>query len=204
MILKDDQSIDLLIAKYLKKTSSRQIFLPKSLSIEDKEQIVKNYIDSAIVHPGTLELIINLPIDSDFKISDDTRLAAKNRYDQEMNNLFVKSGNSGFQTTIEAEINNKQKEPVIIDYKENRFYISVSSKWIKDNLDYPTLLNNFIYIYNFVDKENRIEFISKPNKISTLERVFMSTDLKKSILKAVSLISIIILPSSQWFHIANI
>ena len=125
-----------------------------------------------------------MPIDSDFKISDDTRLAAKNRYDQEMNNIFAKSGNSGFQTTIESEINNKQKEPVIIDYKENRFYISVSSKWIRDNLDYPTLLNNFIHIYNFVDKENRIEFISKPNHTSTLEKVFMNTDLKKVYVKS--------------------
>ena len=183
LILKDNQSIDLLITKYLKKSPARQVFLPKSLSVEDKEQIVKNYIASAMVHPGTLELIINLPVNSDFKISDDTRLAAKNRYDQEMDNLFVKSENSGFQTTIEAEINNKQKEPVIIDYKENRFYISVSSKWIMDNLDYPTLLNNFIHIYNFVDKENRIEFISKPNQISALERVFMDTDLKKVYIK---------------------
>ena len=184
LILKDNQSIDLLITKYLKRSPVRQVFLPKSLSLEDKEQIVKNYIDSAIVHPGTLEIIINLPIDSDFKISDDTRLAAKNRYDQEMNNIFAKSGNSGFQTTIESEINNKQKEPVIIDYKENRFYISVSSKWIRDNLDYPTLLNNFIHIYNFVDKENRIEFISKPNHTSTLEKVFMNTDLKKIYVKS--------------------
>ena len=183
LILKDNQSIDLLITKYLKKSPARQVFLPKSLSIEDKEQIVKNYIVSAMVHPGTLELIINLPVNSDFKISDDTRLAAKNRYDQEMENLFVKSGNSGFQTTIEAGINKEQKEPVIIDYKENRFYISVSSKWIRDNLDYPTLLNNFINIYNFVDKENRIEFISKPNQISALERVFMDTDLKKVYIK---------------------
>ena len=101
-----------------------------------------------------------------------------------MNNIFAKSGNSGFQTTIESEINNKQKEPVIIDYKENRFYISVSSKWIRDNLDYPTLLNNFIHIYNFVDKENRIEFISKPNHTSTLEKVFMNTDLKKVYVKS--------------------
>lgn len=183
LILNNNQSIDLLITKYLKKSPARQVFLPKSLSIEDKEQIVKNYIVSAMVHPGTLELIINLPVNSDFKISDDTRLAAKNRYDQEMENLFVKSGNSGFQTTIEAGINKEQKEPVIIDYKENRFYISVSSKWIKDNLDYPTLLNNFIHIYNFVDKENRIEFISKPNQISTLERVFMNPGLKKVYIK---------------------
>lgn len=183
LILNNNQSIDLLITKYLKKSPARQVFLPKSLSIEDKEQIVKNYIVSAMVHPGTLELIINLPVNSDFKISDGTRLAAKNRYDQEMENLFVKSGNSGFQTTIEAGINKEQKEPVIIDYKENRFYISVSSKWIKDNLDYPTLLNNFIHIYNFVDKENRIEFISKPNQISTLERVFMNPDLKKVYIK---------------------
>ena len=183
LILQDDQSINILIDKYLKKASTREVFLPKCLSVEDKEQIVKNYIASNLIHPGTLQIIINLPVDSEFKISDETRLDAKNRYDQEISNLFGNSASSGFQTTLEASIND-QAEPVIKDYKDHNLFIKVSSKWIKDNLDYPTLLNNFIYIYNFVDKENRIELISKPNQMSTLERVFMRTDLKKEYIKS--------------------
>lgn len=184
LILQDDQSINILIDKYLKKVPAREVFLPKCLSVEDKEQIVKNYIASNLIHPGTLQIIINLPVDSEFKISDETRLDAKNRYDQEISNLFGNSASSGFQTTLEASINNDQAEPVIKDYKDQNLFIRVSSKWIKDNSDYPTLLNNFIYIYNFVDKENRIELISKPNQMSTLERVFMRTDLKKEYIKS--------------------
>lgn len=40
LILQDDQSINILIDKYLKKASTREVFLPKCLSVEDKEQIV--------------------------------------------------------------------------------------------------------------------------------------------------------------------
>lgn len=28
--------------------------------------------------------------------------------------------------------------------------------WIKENNDFPTLLNNFIYLFEFVDMETRI------------------------------------------------
>lgn len=183
-MLCDDQSVEILINKYLKKSLSRPIFLPKSLSDEDKEQIVKNYISSNIVHPGTLELIASLPIIGDFKISDEVRLSAKERYEIEIKKFFDRSKGQGFQTEMMAGISEEQDEPSIESYENGKLSISVSAKWIKENLDFPTLLNNFIYIYQFVDKEFRIELISKPNQMSTLERVFTNTELKNIYLKS--------------------
>ena len=183
LLLSDDQSIEILINKYLKKSLSKPIILPKSLSNNDKEQIVKNYIASNFVHPGTLELIASFPVIGDFKISDETRLSAKERYESEIQKIFDKSKGAGFQTEMVAGISEDQSLPSTNSYEHGKLSISVSSKWIKDNLDYPTLLNNFIYIYNFVDLENRISFISKPNQMSTLERVFTSTDYKNIYVK---------------------
>ena len=184
LMLDNDQSIDFLINKYLRKSLRKPIFLPKSLSAEDKELIVKNYINSNRVHPSTLELIASLPVIGDFKISDEIRLLAKERHDLEIKKLFADSKGSGLKTEMSAGISEEQAEASRSSYENGKISISVSAKWIKNNLDYPTLLNNFIYIYNFVDKEHRIEFISKPNQISVLERVFTDTELKNIYLKS--------------------
>ena len=42
-------------------------------------------------------------------------------------------------------------------------------KWIKDNLDYSTLLNNFIYLFNFVDLQMRITLFSKKTELGLFE-----------------------------------
>lgn len=47
--------------------------------------------------------------------------------------------------------------------------IKVSRSWIEENLDYPTLWNNFIYVYNFVDDKMRLEFDSKKSEMGVLE-----------------------------------
>ena len=184
LMLHNDQSIDVLINKFLRKSLRKPIVLPKSLSAEDKEQIVKNYINSKRVHPSTLELIASLPVIGDFRISDEIRLLAKERHDLEIKKLFERSEGSGLKTEMSAGISEDQEVATKSTYENGKISISVSAKWIKNNLDYPTLLNNFIYIYNFVDKENRIEFISKPNQISVLERVFTDTELKNVYLKS--------------------
>lgn len=53
--------------------------------------------------------------------------------------------------------------------------IKVNRKWLEENLDYPTLWNNFIYVFNFVDDKFRLVFASKKNEISALEAVFRPT-----------------------------
>lgn len=184
LMLSNDQSLELLIDKSLRKSLKKSLLLPKSLSAADKEQIIKNYINSNIVHPGILELIASRPVIGDFKISNEIRLLAKERYELEIQKIFNKSKDSGLRTEMAAGFSDDQESPSISSYENGKISISVSSKWIKDNLDYPTLLNNFIYIYNFVDKENRIEFISKPNQMSTLERIFTVTDLKDIYVKS--------------------
>ena len=50
--------------------------------------------------------------------------------------------------------------------------IQVSRNWLENNLDFPTLWNNFIYIFNFVDDKFRLIFNSKSNEMSALESAF--------------------------------
>ena len=41
--------------------------------------------------------------------------------------------------------------------------------WIKENKDYPTILNNFIYLFEFVDSQCRINFVNKESESGIFE-----------------------------------
>ena len=47
-------------------------------------------------------------------------------------------------------------------------YYIYDRKWIANNKDYPTLLNNFIYLFGFADREMRIPLVSKKSEIPIL------------------------------------
>lgn len=45
-----------------------------------------------------------------------------------------------------------------------------SRNWIKNNLDYNTLLNNFIHLFGYADLSMRCSFVSIPSKLGIFER----------------------------------
>ena len=57
--------------------TKKEKFLPNSLTVEEKETIISNYLDSDVVNYNYLGLIQNARTRNDFKISNKTRLKAK-------------------------------------------------------------------------------------------------------------------------------
>ena len=49
--------------------------------------------------------------------------------------------------------------------------IKYDLKWIESNLDYPTILNNFIYLFYFVDNEFRISLVNQQSESNVFEDV---------------------------------
>lgn len=183
LMLGDPRSVGILINKYNKSKQKAIIYLPQSLTLADKESIVIKYIESEYVHPDLLQIIENLRINPDFQISDETRLLAKERREREINKLFGNDSISCIKTEISAMISEDQEEPVVMFNSIDKISISVSGKWIKGNLDYATILNNFIYIYKLVDSELRISHISKINQMGVIERALIDSEIKDHYVK---------------------
>ena len=55
-------------------------------------------------------------------------------------------------------------------YKDGMVSCAYSREWIEENRDYPTLLNNFIYLFKYVDRYCRCNFISLQTELGVLER----------------------------------
>ena len=53
--------------------------------------------------------------------------------------------------------------------KDHIYSYAYSKEWLQENQDYPTLLNNFIYLFKYVDFCFRSTFVSRKAELSPLE-----------------------------------
>ncbi len=172
------QSINILIQHYFSK-KEKTIYLPQSLSLSDKEKIFLKYIESEDAHMGTLETIAHLPVHKECLISDTTRAKALEKHKAIVEDFFKNKKGIYFSTNIQVSFSESLSEfnAYDFDYNSGNLKITVSCDWIKNNLDYPTLLNNFIYVFGLVDGEFRIRNISKPAMFGLFERIFSNNTL---------------------------
>jgi hypothetical protein len=166
-LLLDESAAELLLDKYEMKKG--EIHLPQELSAEDKETIILNYIAGSNPNLNYLRLIVNIQSTAEFTISDRTRLKAKKRAENEENKIFV-SKDSGIHTEIIVTFSKNQEEVVKHENNGRRWIFSYDLKWIQNNNDYNTLMNNFIYLFEFVDSQMRFTLVSKLQEMGMFEK----------------------------------
>jgi hypothetical protein len=168
-------SAELLLDKFEIKhaTETLPLYLPKELSNTDKETIISNYIDSAESNLNYLQLISNIQSNKDkIEISPKTLLKAKKKVELEENQILKEKSGMLMETIV--VFSREQEKESVLDMKGPSITATYSKKWIENNTDYETLLNNFIYLFNFVDHQMRCTFVNKFNNMGVFER-FMIT-----------------------------
>lgn len=170
-MLQDNSSASVLLRKYFynEDVKKNENFLPQSLTEEDKEKILLNYIESENPNTNHLEMIINFPSNSELKVGDRVKLKAKRRYKEEVEKIF--SGNNGIKIGVAITYPENQKEEVIYSRNGMTTECSVSRSWIENNQDFNTLWNNFIYIFEFFDFQLRLNLVSKLSEVGIFERL---------------------------------
>lgn len=161
-----NKSAELIIKHFLVKTekNENEYFFPKNLTPEDKVDLVIRYIDSPDPNTNYLDVIIKGKYSVEFPLTDKIRLSAKKKYDSYWSEHF--SNHSGIRYGPSVCFT-KSEQAVIINLEDiMNPELIYSSTWISNNLDYPTLLNNFIYLFEFVDQQFRSTFPSKQSNMS--------------------------------------
>ncbi len=162
-----------IILEYYNKSNNEKIFLPQSLSLGDKVEIIKRYIDSENAHPNTLDLIIQIQPSKEFSIPYKVKLQAQQK-NKEIEEIILKTGN-----VIHSEIIiSFRKQYEYATYKKSKHTIELlySKDWIENNTDYPTLLNNFIHVFEFVNKQSIFNGISHIHEMGVFERTLSPYD----------------------------
>ena len=171
-LLSYSQSAEILISIYEVKDdfNKNQKFVPKSLTNEDKENIISNYLDSNDVNLNYIELIQNARNRNDFKISDKTRLKAKRLQKSETEKFFAEKDVMKYGVSISFPENATKIKDGFIDDNFVTNY-SYSLDFIKQNNNPYSLFQNFKILFEYLDIQNRINLVSKRSQMGVFERI---------------------------------
>lgn len=150
-----------------------RIFLPSNINLSDKECIFTNYINSDSPNPNILNDIYLTEI----PISPKVKLNAKRTADNLEKQYFDQHKGAGMKVETIVRFS-KQQEEVIYKGNNSRIEIMYSTNWILDNLDYPTILNNFIFLFNFVDQYSRMCHVHKNDESTIFENILFGNNPK--------------------------
>lgn len=144
-------------------------FIPKGLSIDDKESILSKYLDSEDANPNYIALIQNARDRAEFKISGKTRLKAKRRYTNETEK-FLKGGLVFGVSVCFLEQLHEHKY-YEFDSTEGLFICKYfySLDFVKRYHAPYSLFQNFNYLFEYTDHQHRITLVSKKVDLSFFE-----------------------------------
>lgn len=166
---KSDQTVQILASRFLEK-SKLTCFIPKELKPCEFEPIFLKYIESEHANPNTLYLISQASSQKECPISDKLRLKARHEFER----FWKERANNGRIREYRLGVAFDHQEEIIkIHHDEKVWLVSYDISWFEENLDYPTILNNFWYVFEMFDPFCRSSLVSVRSKIGALEEVFM-------------------------------
>ncbi len=173
-ILQNDFCISIILHVYEQDyTKKEMLHLPEELTGDDINSFLETYIDSNAPNANYLNAIVTMGHKKPFCVTDELRLKAKRKYDAQINKMS-KSGMT-MRYGCGVSIREEQIEPVCYIEEERGFGFSYSLTYLMDTLDYPSILNNFIYVFQFVDfPQMRCSHVVHPAESGVFERGFSS------------------------------
>lgn len=161
-------AIPVVLNKYIDPANFKsEWYLPKKIdNSEGWKNLVETYISYPQANVNILEDIVRAPNVNDFKLSDYLKYQAKKRVDRISDRFFKRNSGIKYTTTV---IFSDDEPWLNFEEHDNEFEIFVSKKWIDSNLDYPTLLNNFIYLFGLTDTKYRSTLVSLKSQESPFE-----------------------------------
>lgn len=164
--LSNPENATIFIGSKNKKTSpigSDNVYIPEGISAKSLELLLDRYVDLPDCSYGYLVIIENM-----HEASDKTKLRARRKAKDLSTTMF--SHSKGF--TIGVEICYvEQSSSVKIEHDNGIVKYSYDIGWVTNELGPPTILNNFIYLFEFVDLQGRINLVAIESEISVVERM---------------------------------
>lgn len=172
-----EQTPRLIIGKFLQKHNRECSYsFPKELSPSDYEMILQKYVKRNTANLNDLQLLAHSQSSKECPISDKLRLSAKRACDTYWDNHPFTGVDIECGISVEfADV------PEIKSVKklENKYYqITYDVKWLLENLDYPTILNNFRYVFEQFDIFWRSSLVSVRSHMGIFEKTLFTRGIK--------------------------
>jgi len=142
-----------------------QLYFPSELTLQLKEELICAYINSDTANMNFLKIVAQFkPTSNELVLEDKTRLAAKRKYEAQNRAFFENGEGATYKHGVKVIFSENQCEDYILEHNENNEMVwSYNIEWFRENLDFPTLMNNFIYLFGYTDLAFRSNFPNKSN-----------------------------------------
>ena len=162
-----------LIREFLEEVDyqKERYYFPQGLTISDRQNIIIKYIGDEEATIRERELISKTCGNEQLPITPEIKLAAKRQNEKRIRKLTQ----NGVSITYGAVISFKKMPNGQIRnqvFKKGIIEAEYDIDWIRNEQDYATLLNNFIWLFGYVDHQSRWSHVSNEAAIGNIEKVF--------------------------------
>lgn len=162
-----EQTPELIAHNFLEAGEKIRYYFPKELPSSEYEGILKRYVESENPNPNYLHLIMIHNSTKECPISDKLKLSAKKAYHKYWENNQASGTGIGYGVELSfgdvSDVVSYEKEGYTIKY-------TYDIKWLEENLDYPTILNNFKFLFEYFDMFWRCTFVSVESQMGVFEK----------------------------------
>jgi hypothetical protein len=147
-------------------------FFPQSLSAQDKEKIMLQYISGPDPNLNYLQLI-QLSNAVELKLTQKVRFTAKKKAEELNNELLSTDG--GIETGVQISIHTIQDIPVQYSYEGNILKITYSLKYLEQQKTAIEHFRLFDTLFGYLDEQKLIPQVSKESELLIMESVAMKS-----------------------------
>ena len=170
LLEEQEYGLRFIVSHYLEEHDKEQkVYIPRSFNVDKRVKLIEDYLNGDDVNPNILQLIINAKSTPKLPISPKMKKLADQR-----NTVFWNSNKSSFMHEYGFSVSFGPYENIKNVRNENgEWILEYDTGWIKNNTDYPTLLNNFIYLFEYTDSQSRCNCASNNYGRSALTDLFL-------------------------------
>lgn len=146
-LLSEPRNFEYIIDVYISKRE--EIYLPKNLMPQEIDTLARRYCELESSNLNYLERIYKWPSNNEIKLSNKVKVKAKKSYERQRDVLFENSGSFSYKLEVSFKpdlLNDMERDPTS---STRDVKINFNKNWLEQELDYPTILNNYIYYFGF-------------------------------------------------------
>lgn len=130
-------------------SKQKEIYLPKNITQEEIDTLARRYCELESSNLNYLERIYKWPSNNELKLSNRVKLKAKKSYERQRDALFDNSRNFSYKLEVSFKhdlLNDMELDPTSSTYD---LKLNFNKDWLEQELDFSTILNNYIYYFSF-------------------------------------------------------
>ncbi len=167
MLKVSEQTPKLIAHNFLEAGEEVPYYFPKEFLPSEYEQILKKYVEGENPNPNYLRLIMICNSTKECPISDKLKLAAKKAYNRYWENNPSRGKGIGYG----VEISFGDVPDIVICESEGQIKkYKYDIKWLEENADYATILNNFKFVFEYFDMFWRCTFVAVEFQMGVFEK----------------------------------